>query len=181
MKQLKEEMGYDSGFGVAGERTKSYINHLIINDEGQIVGQYRKLHLFDIDLTIHGGIAVDESHAIERGEEIAEPMFSPIGYLGLSVGFDVRFPELYREMVLKGAQTLLVPSHFLPQTGANHWASLLRSRAIENQCYVVASAQVGQHNKVSKSFGHSMVVDPWGDIIAQMSDREGFFVCELDF
>lgn len=74
-----------------------------------------------------------------------------------------------------------MPSQFLPQTGANHWVSLLRARAIENQSYVVAAAQVGEHNKVQKSFGHSMVVDPWGDIIAQMSDREGFFVCELDF
>lgn len=116
-----------------------------------------------------------------RGTNITDPVYSPCGYLGLSISFDLRFPELYRQLVLKGAQTLLVPAHFLPNTGAHHWTSLLRARAIENQCYVVAAAQVGRHNKSQKSYGHSMVIDPWGDMIGQMSDREGFFVCEMDF
>ena len=96
------------------------------------MSKYRKIHLFDIDLTSKGGALLNEFKSIERGTKIEDPIYSPCGYLGLSISFDVRFPEMYRELVLKGAQTLLVPSHFLPQTGAHHWTSLLRSRAIEN-------------------------------------------------
>lgn len=134
--------------------------------------------MFDIDLTSKGGKQVSED--ILKGDKITEPIYSPCGYLGLSISFDLRFPEMYRELVLRGAQTLLIPSCFLPETGAVHWLPLLKARAIENQCYVVAAAQVGEHSKESKSYGHSMVIDPWGDVIAQMSDREGSMVCELD-
>ena len=196
---LLSEMGMDANDRYSSERSrpfqsfkqpedtseenlsKRYNTHVIINDEGQIISTYRKLHLFDVDLSSKGGITMSESSAIQRGTEITDPVYSPCGYLGLSISFDLRFPEMYRYLVLRGAQMLLVPSHFQPQTGASHWTSLLRARAIENQCYVVAAAQVGQHNKASKSYGHSMVVDPWGDVIGQMSDREGFFVCEIDF
>ena len=136
--------------------------------------------MFDIDLSGKGGIVFSESQQTQRGYKVEDPVYSPCGYLGLSISFDLRFPELYRDLVLKGAQTLLVPSQFLPVTGAHHWLPLLRARAIENQCYVVASAQVGEHNKATNSYGQSMVVDPWGDVIGQMSDREGSFVCELD-
>ena len=110
---------------------------------------------------------------------MAEPCFSPVGYLGLSISFDVRFPELYRHLILRGAQILLIPSAFLSKTGASHWETLLRTRAIENQAYVVASAQnSGDFGRYG--FGHSMVVDPYGDIIAQSSDKEGVVICELD-
>lgn len=111
---------------------KVYNTHLIINDEGQIVSKYRKIHLFDIDLTSKGGSIMNEFKHIHRGHKVVDPIYSPCGYLGLSISFDVRFPEMYRDLVLRGAQTLLVPSHFLPQTGAHHWTSLLRARAIEN-------------------------------------------------
>ena len=112
-----------------------------------------------------------------------EPCYSPVGYLGLSISYDIRFPELYRQLLLQGAQILLVPSAFLAKTGSSHWETLLRTRAIENQCYVVAAAQCGPASYSHHSrfgFGHSMVVDPWGDIVAQCSDKEGFALCELD-
>ena len=98
--------------------------------------------MFDIELAKKGGIDLNESSSIASGNSIAEPCFSPVGYLGLSVSYDLRFPELYRHLILKGAQILLIPSAFLQKTGASHWETLLRTRAIENQCYVIASAQV---------------------------------------
>ena len=136
--------------------------------------------MFEADLSKVGGIDVHDQHHVMAGNRVNEPCFSPIGYLGLSVSYDVRFPELYRHMVLKGAQVFLVPSAFLAKTGASHWETLLRTRAIENQSYVIAAAQVGNSNQSRLSFGHSMVVDPWGDIIGQASDKEGYFLCELD-
>ena len=117
---------------------------------------------------------------MKAGSNFTDPCFSPVGYLGLSISYDIRFPELYRHMVLRGAQVMLVPSAFLAKTGASHWETLLRTRAIENQVYVVAAAQVGRADANRLSFGHSMVVDPWGDIIGQASDKEGYFLCELD-
>ena len=157
------------------------MTHSIINDEGNVVAKYRKMHMFDVDLARAGGIDQRESNIFVRGDRIAEPCFSPVGYLGLSISYDIRFPELYRQLILKGAQILLVPSAFLAKTGSSHWETLLRTRAIENQCYVVAAAQCSENNLYSKfGFGHSMVVDPWGDIIAQCSDKEGLTLCELD-
>jgi len=112
-----------------------------------------------------GGLTITENRYIEPGKEIPEPIISPIGYVGLSISNDLRYPELYRKYVMRGAQVLLVSSAFLVKTGASHWESLLRARAIENQCYVVAANQVGVHHDKRQSYGHSMVVDPWGDIV----------------
>jgi len=123
------------------------------------------MHLFEAELARVGGIDVHDNERLMAGNKIAEPCFSPIGYLGLSISYDLRFPELYRCMVMKGAQVFLVPSAFLAKTGASHWETLLRTRAIENQTYVIATAQVGSLNNTRLTFGHSMVVDPWGDII----------------
>eukprot|EP00347_Sterkiella_histriomuscorum_P000140 403377015 len=161
---------------------KRYNTHLLINEEGNIVQTYRKLHLFDVDLThrIPGATPIKEDRYIEPGDEIPDPIQTPIGYVCPSISNDVRYPELYRRYVQRGAQVLLVSSAFLLKTGASHWESLLRARAIENQCYVVAANQVGVHHEKRQSYGHSMVIDPWGDIIGQMSDKEGCFVCEID-
>eukprot|EP00347_Sterkiella_histriomuscorum_P018788 403344171 len=159
---------------------KRHNTSIIINEEGNIVQKYRKLHLFDIDLTHKGGVQVAENKYIEPGKIIPDPIISPIGYLGLSISNDLRYPELYRNYVAKGAQVLIVSSAFYVKTGAAHWEPLLRARAIENQCYVIAVDQVGVHNDKAQSYGHSMVVDPWGDIIGQMSDKEGYFICEID-
>ena len=106
------------------------------------------MHMFDALLTEtedkDGQMLINESASFHRGDSIAEPCFSPVGYLGLSISYDVRFPELYRHLVLKGAQILLVPSAFLSRTGSSHWETLLRTRAIENQAYVVAAAQASR-------------------------------------
>ena len=121
-----------------------------------------------------------ESKHILPGDTIYPPTPSPLGYLGLSICYDLRFPEVYRNLFMKGSQVLLVPSCFLNKTGGAHWETLLRARAIENQCYVIAAAQVGQHNEKRSSYGHSIVIDPWGDIVGQMSDKEGYFMADVD-
>ena len=113
-------------------RGKSYSTHVIVNEEGQIAASYRKLHMFDANMSRFGGVTSAESNTTSPGLSICEPCFSPVGYLGLSVSYDLRFPELYRHLMLKGAQILLVPSTFLSKTGAAHWETLLRTRAIEN-------------------------------------------------
>ncbi|HTO08640.1 MAG TPA: nitrilase-related carbon-nitrogen hydrolase, partial [Myxococcota bacterium] len=101
--------------------------------------------------------------------------------LGLSVCYDVRFPELYRQLSERGAEVLLVPSAFTVPTGRDHWEVLLRARAIENQCYVVASAQFGDHNPSRRSFGRSLIADPWGTLLCVVPDGEGIGLAELDF
>ena len=137
--------------------------------------------MFDVNFEDTDNLIAEESRMNQMGNALAEPCFSPVGYLGLSISYDLRFPELYRQMILRGAQVLLVPSAFLSKTGSSHWETLIRTRAIENQCYVVASAQISDHNNQNAvGFGHSMVVDPWGDIVAQCSNTEGVALCELD-
>ena len=108
------------------------MTHTIINEEGNIAAKYRKMHMFDVDLGESGGVNQRESNSFVKGNRISEPCFSPVGYLGLSISYDIRFPELYRQLILKGAQILLVPSAFLAKTGSSHWETLLRTRAIEN-------------------------------------------------
>ena len=160
---------------------KTYMTHVIVNEEGNIASTYRKLHMFDVDLAKKGGVDISESDCHSPGHRLAEPCFSPVGYLGLSISYDLRFPELYRHLILKGAQLLLIPSAFLQKTGSSQWETLLRTRAIENQAYVIASAQVADKTTGSAvGFGHSMIVDPWGDIVAQCSDKEGYVLCEID-
>lgn len=117
---------------INGNIDKRYNTHVIINEEGNFVSEYRKLHLFDIDLTHIGGLTISENKYIEPGKEVPCPVMSPIGYIGLSISNDIRYPELYRYYVQRGAQVLLVPSAFIIKTGASHWESLLRARAIEN-------------------------------------------------
>lgn len=124
----------------------NYLTHSIISEEGNVVAKYRKMHMFDVDLQRQGGVSQRESQQFSRGDNLTEPCFSPVGYLGLSISYDVRFPELYRQLILKGAQILLVPSAFLAKTGSSHWETLLRTRALENQCYVVAAAQCSETN-----------------------------------
>ena len=123
--------------------SKLYSTHVILNEEGNIAATYRKLHMFDTDFLKEGvRRRHSESEIVIAGESITEPCFSPVGYLGLSVSYDLRFPELYRHLMLKGAQILLVPSAFLAKTGSAHYETLLRTRAIENQVYVIASSMV---------------------------------------
>ncbi|OWR46477.1 nitrilase and fragile histidine triad fusion protein NitFhit [Danaus plexippus plexippus] len=148
---------------------KIFNTHIIINDKGDIVQTYRKLHLFDVDIP-ERNIRLKESDFCNPGGHIVAPVDTPIGKIGLSICYDLRFPELSTSLSMMKAEILTYPSAFTYATGLAHWHILLRARAIENQCYVVAAAQTGQHNAKRRSFGHALVVDPWGEVLADCGD-----------
>jgi predicted amidohydrolase len=152
---------------------------VLVGAGGAIEAVYRKIHLFDVDLGA-GGV-FSESKSIAAGDEVVVAQ-TEIGGVGLSVCYDLRFPELYRAQAARGARWLLVPSAFTRATGKDHWEVLLRARAIENQCYVLAPAQCGVHSADRASHGRSLIVDPWGIVLAQLGDRPGIAVadCSLD-
>ena len=149
---------------------------LVFDPEGELAAVYRKIHLFDVDV---GGHRYRESDAEEPGDEpvVARLEDWPIG---LSVCYDVRFPELYRILALEGAELVTVPAHFTLYTGRDHWHVLLRARAIENQLYVAAAAQVGETTPGKPSYGRSLIADPWGIVLAQAPDEETVISAELD-
>lgn len=151
---------------------------LVFGPDGQIIARYDKIHLFDIQLDeAHTFI---ESRYIEAGK--TPVTFEALGAtMGLSICYDLRFPELYRILTDRGARVLFVPSAFTWRTGSYHWLALLRARAIENLAYVVAPAQFGRHNAERESFGHSVIIDPWGQILAQAPDRACTIISELNF
>jgi deaminated glutathione amidase len=151
---------------------------VLIDPEGTISAIYRKMHLFDVD--VPGGKRFRESDSVEAGSEVVVAP-TPWGGLGLSICYDLRFPELYRAQAAKGVRIIAVPSAFTAETGKDHWHVLLRARAIENQVYVMAPAQVGAHGPNRRSYGHALVVDPWGVIVAECSDQEGLALARLDF
>jgi predicted amidohydrolase len=152
---------------------------VLLGPTGATLAVYRKIHLFDIDLPGHEHLK--ESRAVKPGSEIVVAQQTEIGPIGLSICYDLRFPELYRELMRQGARVLAIPSAFTERTGKDHWEVLLRARAIENLAYVVAPAQVGAHGRGRASHGHAMIVDPWGAVLAQVADGEGVALAELDF
>ena len=147
---------------------------LVFDDTGRRVARYDKMHLFRFEA---GDERYDESRTLEAGES-AVAVQSPFGRLALSVCYDVRFPELYRE--LGDFDAMFVPSAFTVPTGAAHWETLLRARAIENQAYVIAPAQGGLHASGRRTYGHSMIVDPWGQVLAVRPEGEGVLLAEID-
>ncbi len=149
----------------------------LIDPRGEIVGRYDKIHMFDVDLT--GGESYRESGSYRPGE-IAVVSDLPWGRLGLTVCYDLRFPALYRALAEAGASFLAVPSAFTRQTGEAHWHVLNRARAIENGCYVLAAAQGGKHENGRETFGHSLVIDPWGRIVAEGGIEPGVVLAEVD-
>ena len=154
-----------------------YNTSVVVDRDGAVRGVYRKIHLFDVSLS---DVGLQESKTVAAGAEIVVAE-TRAGVLGLSICYDLRFPELYRALTSRGAQVLLVPSAFTVPTGRDHWEILLRARAIENQAYVLAAAQYGVHSETRRSYGRSMIVDPWGTVLATVPDGEGFAVAELDF
>jgi predicted amidohydrolase len=149
---------------------------LVFDRDGEMVSVYRKIHLFDVEV---GGHVYRESEAEEPGDEaiVAAHGDWPIG---LSVCYDVRFPELYRVLALAGARLITVPAHFTLHTGKDHWEVLLRARAVENQLYVAAAAQVGETLPGRLSYGRSLIIDPWGLVLAQAPDEETVITAQLD-
>jgi predicted amidohydrolase len=150
---------------------------LVFDPEGEIVALYRKIHMFDVEV---GGQVYRESESEEAGEETARLSEVEGWKLGLTVCYDLRFPELYRILAVEGAEVIAVPAAFTLFTGKDHWELLLRARAVENQCYVVAADQWGTHGDGKASYGRSMIVDPWGLVLAQAADEDGVIAAELD-
>jgi len=164
------------GFPERASDTHAHNAHVVVDDAGNIRAVYRKIHLFDVEL---GVSQYRESAAIMPGREVVVAN-SVVGRLGLSVCYDLRFPGLYQTMSARGAEVLLVPAAFTLMTGKEHWEPLLRARAIENQCFVAAAAQTGRHNDRRDTYGHAMIVDPWGTVVAQCRDGEGIAVATVD-
>jgi len=156
---------------------KVYNTCVVLDDTGALVAAYRKVHLFDVD--IPGGAQLRESDSTHAGRDL-HVVPTPFAKIGLSICYDLRFPELYRRLVDDGAELIVVPSAFTAHTGAAHWHVLLRARAIENQCWVVAAAQTGRHNEKRESYGHSLIIDPWGAIVAEQASGVGLAVAEID-
>ncbi|XP_031558417.1 deaminated glutathione amidase-like [Actinia tenebrosa] len=151
--------------------------HVIVDNNGEIVSTYDKAHLFDVD--IKDGPKLKESANCIPGNEIVPPVTTPVGKVGMAICYDLRFPEMALSLAKQGADILTFPSAFTFTTGTAHWEVLLRSRAIETQCYVVAAAQIGQTTSKRKCYGHAMVVDPWGTVIAQCHEETGLCVAEI--
>jgi predicted amidohydrolase len=150
---------------------------VVMNPKGEVISLYRKVHLFDVDLPDR--TTYRESSATSAGDT-AKVVDIEGTSVGLSVCYDVRFPELYRALSARGAEVIVVPAAFTLATGKDHWMVLLRARAIEAQAYVVAAAQWGKHPRGRQTFGKSCVIDPWGDVVAQASEGEGICLARLD-
>jgi deaminated glutathione amidase len=157
----------------------AYNTSVLFGPKGERLATYRKLHLFDVD--IDGGVRFLESDRTAAGKDVVVADTS-VGRLGLTICFDVRFPELYRALTDAGADILAVPSAFTLMTGKDHWHVLLRARAIETQCWLLAPAQWGAHDDqgLRRSYGHSLIVDPWGVVVAECGDGEGICLAEID-
>jgi predicted amidohydrolase len=159
-----------------GPDGKAFNTSVLIGPDGSDIAAYRKIHMFDVDV---GGVSYRESEHEEPGEEIVVAAL-PEATLGLSVCYDLRFPELYRILAVRGARIVTVPSAFTLATGRDHWQVLLRARAIEDQVFVLAPNQVGEAPPHFSSYGRSLIVDPWGVVLATAPDEECFAAADLD-
>lgn len=151
---------------------------LVVNARGERVARYDKIHLFDVEVD-DATRSYRESATVAPGQQIVL-VETPIGRLGLAICYDVRFPELFRSLSQRGAEVLVLPSAFTTPTGRAHWQVLLRARAIENLCYLLAPAQTGLHANGRETYGHSMIVDPWGEILQQQEAGIGVVIAALD-
>jgi len=160
------------------EPGKVYASCLVYDDQGRQAGRYDKIHLFDVDVP---GSAEQyrESATITPGDRLLV-LDTPLGRLGVAICYDLRFPELFRQMADAGMDILAVPAAFTAKTGAAHWELLLRARAVENLAYVVASGQGGRHENGRETYGNSMIVDPWGTVLARLDTEPGVVVAEID-
>lgn len=162
---------------IKGEGRRVRASSLVYDHEGNCVARYDKIHLFDVQVSEHE--AHQESLTVEPGDALVV-VETPVGRVGLSVCYDVRFPELYRQLELKGAQLFSIPAAFTAVTGLAHWEILLKARAIENLCYVLASNQAGQHENGRQTYGHSMIIEPWGKTLALQEEGNGIVCAEIE-
>ena len=181
LRGLARELGVElvlGGFWERGSDPAKVRNACVhLGADGAVRAVYRKIHLFDVDLP--DGTSLRESQTVEAGSEpvVTDTRF---GKLGLSVCYDLRFPELYRALVDRGAIALTVPAAFTLTTGKDHWHVLLRARAIEAQCYVIAAAQTGRHFGQRVSYGHALICDPWGTVLSECGEGEGFALATIE-
>ncbi len=159
------------------EENRARQSCLLFDDRGRQVARYDKIHLFDVE--VEGDTTYRESASLAPGDRVVV-VDTPFGRLGLSVCYDLRFPELYRIMADQGVELIVAPSAFTAKTGEAHWSTLLRARAIENLSYVVAAAQGGYHVNGRDTHGHSMIVDPWGQVLDELPRGSGVVVADLD-
>lgn len=150
---------------------------LVFDPSGATIAKYRKIHLYDVE--IPGRVSAKESDSVAPGDEIVTVEIEGVTF-GLAICYDLRFPELFRLLALKGAEVLVNPAAFMLYTGRDHWEVLLRARAIENQAWMLAAAQWGQHEPAQACYGRSLVIDPWGTVVAQASDGVGLVIAEID-
>jgi deaminated glutathione amidase len=148
---------------------KAYNSSLLFDPEGMLHDVYRKMHLFDVDLGLQ--LRVQESDSLLPGQKVTS-LATDLAHLGLAICYDLRFPELFRELSSRGVELLCIPAAFTKKTGQDHWQLLVRARAVENQCYVIAANQAGEHAPGNTSYGHSLIVDPWGRILAEASEEQ---------
>jgi len=163
------EVGPDEG--------RTYNTSLVFDPRGELAATYRKIHLYDVEIA--GRVSYQESRTVAPGAETVVANIKGV-HTGLSICYDLRFPELYRALAIAGAKVLVVPAAFMLHTGRDHWEVLLRARAIENQCYVLAAGQIGDHEPARTCFGRSMIIDPWGTVLAQAPDTVGIVVADVD-
>jgi predicted amidohydrolase len=156
---------------------KVYNTSLLINDRGEVVQTYQKIHLFDVELG--NGESYKESNRFSGG--CAAPVVQlPWGKLGMSICYDIRFPHLFRQLAQKGAEMLAIPAAFTQVTGEAHWHVLQRARAIENGCFIFAAAQTGEHPGKRHTYGHSLIIDPWGKVLADGGEQVGIITASID-
>ena len=181
MSALAAELGLyllaGSVLEAAGRDGRAYNTSVLVGPGTGIIAKYRKIHLFDVD--IEGEAPIRESEYRRPGDAVVVAD-TPLCPMGLSVCYDLRFPELYRRLTAGGAKVVFVPSVFTVPTGRAHWEALLRARAIENQVYIIAPDQTGQHPASMDAYGHSMIVDPWGKVIAQADTEPGLVLATID-
>jgi predicted amidohydrolase len=181
MRQEARRLGRYLLLGSIPERVprsrRIYNTSVLIGPGGRLLASYRKMHLFDV--RIRGGVELEESRNVKAGDQPVVAR-TALGNLGLSICYDLRFPELYRRLVRRGAQVLFVPAAFTAFTGPHHWLPLLRARAIENQCWVVAPAQVGRHGAGRESHGETAIIDPWGEVVQRLPRRRGWVMARIE-
>ena len=173
-----EENEKQNGNGSNQGKDKVWNTTLIFDPDGEIISEYRKIHLFDIQ--IEGKVTYQESDFVEPGSEMVT-CETEHGHFGLTICYDLRFPELYRALTLAGAQVVFQPAAFALYTGKDHWETLIRARAIENQVYMVSPSQIGTYGNGGQCYGSTMIVDPWGTVLARAPERECVIVADIDY